>query len=158
MKHALFRLKGWLLPEPPKSRAVSGSARAQLNRIESQQQADSRKLDRISWHLTKAILHLPTSGLTASSPLATFPGSTAMSAATPTAATAPATASPAPPPPLLRHGKKYAPKVAAWLAEQALKYLWPLLLSSAVGAWAAVRKWGEQIATWLTSLWTLLAG
>lgn len=151
MLHALSRLRGWLRPAPPKPRPASGSARAQLHRIEY-------KIDRISYHLTRAILHLPTSGLMESSPLTTSAGSTATPAATPMTASVPGTASTAPQP-LLKHGKKYAPKVAGWLAEHVARYLWSLMSGAVLSALAAIYKWWQEIwavltswATWLLAL------
>ena len=54
---------------------------------------------------------------------------------------------------LLRHAGQHLPRLAGWLAEKAIQYLWPVLASAAMASWAIVRRYGEAIAEWLSGWW-----
>lgn len=131
MPNALSRLRVWLWPAP-KPRPVSGSVREQLNRIEY-------KLDRQGWHLTRLALTSSTSG-----PIA-------QTSATSTVPTDPPESSASRSPAIIKHGRRYLPKIAGWLGEKALTYLWPLLSGVFLSAWAVMRKYWEAIWSSLES-------
>ena len=58
----------------------------------------------------------------------------------------------------MRFWLKFSPKVAGWLAEKALGYLLPTLISFGLAGWALLKHYGEAIWAWLAACWHWLAG
>ena len=99
--------------------------RAHLSRIEW-------KIDKLAWHWTRHALSLPTSSPTA--PI--YPTATV----TPTRSHTP---------PILKHGRRYIPKLLGWLAEKAIQYMGPTLFGFALSGWALVKHYGVEMWQWL---------
>lgn len=122
------------------------SAREQLHRIEW-------KIDRLGWHWTQHVLNSSTSGPTMAPNIST--GTSANSPTTATAATPPSSPSTAP---LIKHGRKYFPRILGWAGEKligaALPYITPILIS----LWALVWRYGEAMWLYLSGAWHWLVG
>ena len=68
---------------------------------------------------------------------------------TPTSPISTGTSTPSPTPPLIRHGRRYIPKLLGWLAEKAIQYMGPTLFGFALSGWALVKHYGVEMYQWL---------
>lgn len=104
----------------------------QLSRIEW-------KLDRLAHHWTRLALNSPISGPTEPTSRSSTDTITSLSHPLDTDA-------------LLKHGKRWLPKLIGWLAERLFSLVLPSIISLVFAGWTVIRHYGTLLWQWLESL------
>jgi hypothetical protein len=126
------------------------SSQLEINSRKSE--GNRHKLDRLGWHVTQNTLRLADmhqSLISALQSLKTFTKTEPTSTSSTLTGRGPAPKRVS----LWQRTAKFLPKVLAWLAEKALQYLAPTLLSFGLAAWALVRRSGEAVWDWVAAYW-----